>query len=352
MKYTRILPVLAIGLLVTSCNSAKKLYEAREYDQVIQKVAPDACSGRYRHAEVELLALSYHKANQRDHDKIQMLKASGSPEVWPEIYQRYCAMKGRNEALSCLAPVLKKEVNYVHLNLDEEIVAARNKAESFLVAKCNVLLDSHLAADAEEAENYINQLYRTNASNSHIQDFRFKALLHSSANVLVQYENRFKYEMPEEFERQVLNFDTDELAKNHSDYYLDKVRGVKYDLTVTVVLQDVAFSPERTDAVTFKETKDGKTAEVTDKTQTKKATIKGVVKYYDEHSGQLAFCTPFEVSTSFKNEFSTISGDREACSEETLMKLQRSALPFPSEDSMLGDVARKLNDMLAMELSK
>ena len=348
----KFIPILLLGLMAVSCNTTKKLYENQEYDQVIQKLVPEVSTNKYRQSDVEMLAASYHRANQADHEKIQALKASGKPEAWPEIYQRFCAMKGRNEALKGLPNAVKKGMDYGKLDLDEEIITSRNKAESFLVAKCSVLLDSRTKADAEEAEKYIIQLRKTNPENSHIQDFRLKALLHSSENVLIKFENDYKYLMPDGFEMEVKNFDVDEFAPSHANFYLSEHKNVHYDLVVTVVLEDVIAMPDRTDAVTFKETNGEKTVEVTDKSQSKSVAIKGHLKYYDVDLGRDRFAFPFEVTSSFKHDYSTIKGDREACSEETLRKINEKELPFPTEDSMLIDAAKQLNDLIAGELRK
>ena len=112
MKYLRLIPVLLLGAMLTACNTTKKLYEAQEYDQVIQRLAPDICHGDRDAKHINMVAASYHKANQADHERIQALKASGQPDVWPEIYQRYCSMKGRNEALKCFPTKVKKGMNY------------------------------------------------------------------------------------------------------------------------------------------------------------------------------------------------------------------------------------------------
>ena len=120
MKYLRLIPALLLGAALTACNTTKKLYEAQEYDQVIQRLAPDICDGDMNASRINMVAASYHKANQADHECIQALKATGQPDVWPEIYQRYCSMKGRNDALACFPTQVKNGMNYVKLDLDED----------------------------------------------------------------------------------------------------------------------------------------------------------------------------------------------------------------------------------------
>ena len=85
MKYLRLIPALLLGAMLTACNTLQKLYEAQEYDQVIQRLAPDICRGDQNAQDINLVAASYHKANQTDHERIQALKATGQPDAWPEI---------------------------------------------------------------------------------------------------------------------------------------------------------------------------------------------------------------------------------------------------------------------------
>ena len=67
MKYLRLIPALLLGALLASCTTTKKLYEAKEYDQVIQRLAPDICAGDMNAKRINMVAASYHKANQADH---------------------------------------------------------------------------------------------------------------------------------------------------------------------------------------------------------------------------------------------------------------------------------------------
>ena len=98
--------------------------------------------------------------------------------MWPEIYQRYCSMKGRNDALACFPKQVKKDINYVKLDLDDDMMAARNQAEAYLVAKANQLLSSGSKADAEEAGQYIIQLKRTNPENAQLLNLRKKRAMY------------------------------------------------------------------------------------------------------------------------------------------------------------------------------
>lgn len=357
MKYLRLIPVLLLGATLTACNTTKKLYEAQEYDQVIQRVAPDICDGDLNAKRINMVAASYHKANQADHERIQALKASGQPDVWPEIYQRYCSMKGRNEALACFPTHVKNGMNYVKLDLDDDMAVARNKAENFLVAKINQLLASGTKEDSKEATKYFGQLVRTNKDNPNISRYLLRTSLCFGDAVFLGFGNPSKYPLPQEFKTVALAFDEGELP-GYNEFHTERDRKLFYMYTVAAVVKEVKVSPVRLDEVTFKESNNGKSVDVTDHSQNKSVTVTGNIICFCSscsiHSDdeEPFFSVPFEVTSTFKNDYTTIKGDREACSAETLQRLNSKPVPVPTDESMLIDAAKKLNDLIAAELKK
>ena len=349
MKYLRLIPALLLGAMLTACNTTKKLYEAQEYDQVIQRVAPKICDGDMNAKDINYVAASYHKANQADHERIQALKATGQPDVWPEIFQRYCSMKGRNEALKCFPKEVKRDMNYVKLDLDEDMTVARNHAEAFLVAKANQLLGTGSKADAIEAEKYVEQLERANPQSSKLLDLRKKCALYTNEYVDFGY-----YGSLFSFREVVFGFDEGELPSQILNVRIvaDPRSGANRKAMVCVIEDNVTISPIRLDEVTFKETKGNQTVEVTDHTQTKSIKISGYLQYRTKNCGEVLGSVPFEVTSTFKNDYTTIKGDREACSAETLSRLNSQPVPVPTDESMLLDAAKQLNDLIATELKK
>ena len=347
MKYFRLIPALLLGVMLTACNTTKKLYEAQEYDQVIQRVAPEVCQGNMNAKDINYVAAAYHKANQADHERIQALKATGQPDVWPEIYQRYCSMKGRNDALRCFPKEVKRGMNYVKLDLDEDLMAARNKAESFLVAKAEQLIRSGSKAEVEEAGKYIDQLWYTNPDNANLPNLEKKQVLYLADKV--EFGLQSDDELPNGFEELVFNFDDNELPSGMAQVRVS--RNPKKP-SVYIVVDQVKVSPIRLDEVTFKETNAGKSVEVTDHSQNKNVAVSGSIYYYLESDRQPSHSVPFEVTSTFKNDYTTIKGDREACSAETLSRLNSKPVPVPTDESLLLDVAKKLNDLIAADLKK
>ncbi len=347
MKYFRLIPALLLGATLTACNTTKKLYEAQQYDQVIQRLAPDICDGDINAKRINIVAASYHKANQADHERIQALKATGQPDVWPEIYQRYCSMKGRNDALKCFPKEVKRGMNYVKLDIDDDMMAARNKAESFLVAKTEQLLKSGSKSDAEEAGKYIDQLRHTNRDNANLLNLEKKQILYLYDKVEFGFQS--DYELPNGFEELVFTFDANELPSGMAQVNVSRNPRNPF---AYVLVDQVKVSPNRLDEVTFKETNAEKSVEVTDHSQNKSVAVSGSIYYYLESDRQPSHSVPFEVTSTFKNDFTTIKGDREACSAETLSRLNSKPVPVPTDESLLLDAAKKLNDLIATELKK
>ena len=233
-------------------------------------------------------------------------------------------------------------MNYVKLDLDDDMTVARNHAEAFLVAKSNQLLSTGEKSDALEAENYIHQLARTNRENPQLMNLRKKQALCSADVVTISIPE--KKNLPEDVACAILDF-----AEGEVPYTLAHSKA--YSEMVVVNVGKLVISPVRLDEVTFEETQGGKTVSVTDHSQSKNATLIGNIEYSDADGKRIGM-VPFEVKSTFKNDYTTIKGDREACSAETLSRLDSHPVPAPTDESMLMDAARKLNDLIAAELRK
>lgn len=351
MKILRLIPVLLLGAMLTACNTTKKLFEAHEYDQVIQRLAPKICDGDKNAEHIDMLAASYHNANQADHERIQTLKNTGQPDVWPEIYQRFCNMRGRDDAVKCFPDEILDGKNLIKVAYENEMVAARNKAENYLVAKTNQLLGTNTKEDALEAKSCIEQLSNINKANSNLPLLWKRCQLRVADRLLVTVDNRTEIPLSRGFIDAVLRFDNGETLAN-VEGASGRPRLKKNDVEARIVVNDVQATPDRHDEVTFQETNAGKTVEVTDHTQNKVVVLMGTVQYFNAESEQAFATVPFEVKSAFRNSYTTIKGDREVCSAETLSRLDSRPLPFPTDESMLVDAAKRLNDIVANELKK
>ena len=274
-----ILPIalLACVLAATSCNTNKRLYKT---------------------------GVAYHQANQADHERIQALKASGSPDAWPEIFERYCSIKGRSDEMAQFPAEVRRSLNYTPLDLDDEITASRNKAESYLMAKASQVLNG-TTPDLDEADRLIRHLERVNHDNTQINDLKLKSLAK-------RYGDISRLMHIEVFERQI--------------------------------------GPNRDETVSFKETNNGTTAMVTDHQLSKTATLKGKVNFIDPKSKRMLLSLPYEVSSKFEHTYTTVDGPQSACSAQTLERLQQKPVPFPTDESLVNDARNQLVDLIYQKI--
>ena len=156
-----------------------------------------------------------------------------------------------------------------------------------------------------------------------------------------------RLDLPAGFQDVVFAFDENELPAEMAEVRV--VKNPRYPF-LNVVINEVTVTPIRLDEVTFKEESQGKTVAVTDHSQNKSAKVKGFIRY--RYEKEAIRDVPFEVTSNFKNDYTTIKGDREACSAETLQRLNSHPVPIPTDESLLLDAARKLNDVIAADLRK
>ena len=277
MKRSYLLITLLTCILATSCNTNKRLYK---------------------------IGMEYHQANQKDHERVQALKASGKPDIWPEVFERYCSIKGRSDEMAYFPDEVKKGINYIPIDVTDDLEGSRNKAEAYLSAKISQTLGSD-TADLDRVDKLIRDLERVNCENSNLGDYKLKSL-----------------------------------AKRYG--------GLDGLMHVEIFHQSVG--PNRDETVAFKETKDDLTATVTDHKLSKTATIDGKVFFIDPKSKRTLLIMPFKVSSNFEHSYSTIEGAQEACSEQTLERLNKKPVPFPTDESLLEDAEEKLIDLIFQKI--
>ncbi|MBO7083862.1 MAG: hypothetical protein J6W30_08455 [Bacteroidales bacterium] len=273
-----LLPIALLAcVLATSCNTNKRLYET---------------------------GMAFHQANQADHERIQALKSTGNPDIWPEVFERYCSIKGRSDEMSHFPPEVKKQINYRPINVDDELNGARNKAEAYLTAKISNTLDSE-TPDLDHVDKLIKDLERVNRDNTHITDLKLKSM-----------------------------------AKRFGG--LDKL------MHVEVLHHEVG--PNRDESVSFKETNGSLTATVTDHKLSKSATIDGKANFIDPRSKKMLLSLPFKMTSNFEHSYSTVEGPQEACSAQTLENLKQKPVPFPTDESLLQDARQKVVEMFYQKI--
>lgn len=313
-------------------------------DKTIDKLIPKAKKNKLNEKQLILLANSYHEANQIDHQRIMELKKSGQPDIWIEIYHRIDNINNRQNKITVLHDNVKNAMNFKLLDLDGEIRNAKEKAELYICAKSNHLLKNIDERGLEEAEYLVNELYKINPQSNNIDDLRLKLIVMPSKQILFRIATPTELYLPDNFAQLALDFDDNTIFGIPFDIVPQDNKD--YDLMIRVMIEKKSVSPECINTATFEEKSAGKVAKVTDKTMSKTASVFGQIEFVDVEKGRILLSTPFDISSTFVHQYAEIDGDKEACSSQTLKLLNYEVVDFPSDEALLKDVARKLNDII------
>ena len=335
--------ILCLGLFISYSTNAQDATTSN-LDKTIDKLIPKAKKNKLNEKQLTLLTNSYHEANVIDHRSIMRLKESGQPEIWIEIYHRLISINERQNKIIPLPEGVKTAMNFKTLSLNNEISTSKEKAELYICAKVNALLKNINENNIAEANELINQLNKINPQSENIGGLMLKSAILQSNHILFRVISPIESHFHQELSDIILDFDSNSIYGIPFDVSANK--NISYDLGIHITIDEKIISPERVDAVTFEESKDNIRAVVTDKTMTKSATLKGKIQIIDVKNAEILINTPYFITSTFRYQHAEVSGNTSACSEETLQLSNKQVIDFPSDESLLKDTSRKLNQLL------
>lgn len=336
--------ILLCLTIFISYNTVAQDINTSNLDKNIDKLIPKAKKNKLNEKQLIQLSQSYHQANEYNHKRIMELKSSGQPDIWIEIHHKINDINDRQNKIKALPDNVKTAINFKELSLDNEINNAREKAELYICAKVNSLFKDISKENINKANDLINQLYKINPQSKNIEDLILKSVILSSNNIIFRILTPTEMNLPQDLSKLILDFDTNNIHDIPFDVVQDK--NTEYDLMIRIMIDSKTISPERIECVTFEETNDNIKAIVTDKTMIKSATLKGKIQFIDVENDEILINTPYNITSTFRYQYAEVSGDKSACSEYTLHLLNNEVIDFPSDESLLKDASRELNQLL------
>jgi tetratricopeptide (TPR) repeat protein len=378
----RLIPILLMALLLLGCASPTKLVKNQQYDQAVEKLSKSLRTGTPKEKHINLLSQAYHAANQRDHDRIMLLRQSGQPDIWSDIYYSYLAMNRRQELIKGLPETVKQGISFRPIDYGADISESRNKASAYLYARAEQLLKSNDRADARKAYDLLMELTQINRNYRDIEMLLRQALLQGTNQVLLAFDNQTGLPLPEGFTDKLMAFNPAQLRDEFVQYDLYAVDGKTYDFTVWVTLKSIHVSPEQVESRSFTETKeikdgtkpkrdeegnivldeDGQVVEVANYTTVsaivnetllnKSALLEGSVDYMRNSDNSILFTIPISANNNFSYAFATVNGDLKAISKETMQLMQNMPIPFPPDGLMVLEAAKALNESALRSINR
>ena len=151
----KIIPIILIAFVISSCGSSKKYFQKGQYDMAIRKAVKKLRKNPTKEKEILVLEKAFNKANERDNERINFLKLEGSPDMWDEVYNRYSKMKTRQSLVKSVVPLeimsTGRIVNFKFVNYDEEVINAKKKAAEYFYSHAQKLLKKQGRDNAKKA---------------------------------------------------------------------------------------------------------------------------------------------------------------------------------------------------------
>jgi hypothetical protein len=382
MKNMRLLSISLLVLFMFACASPNRLVKNQEYDKAVEKLSKSLRTGNAKDKQVKLLSQAYHAANQRDHDRIMLLRQSGQPDIWSDIYFRYLAMNHRQDLIKGLPDKVKQGISFRPIDYGADIAESSNKASAFLYAKSELLLKSNDRADARKAYDLLMELSQINRNYRDTEMLMRQALLQGTNQVLLAFDNQTRMPLPEGFTDKLMAFNPADFRDEFVQYDLYAVDGKNYDFTVWITLKDIRVSPEQVESRSFTETReiedgtkpkrdeDGNivldeegnvvevpnyrtiSAVVHETLLNKSALLEGSVDYMRNYDNSIVFTIPISANNNFSYAFASVNGDLKAISRETRQMMQNKPIPFPPDGLMVLEAARALNESARRSLNR
>ncbi len=371
-----------VALLMAACASPSRMVKNQQYDNAIEKLSRNLRTGKIKDKDVKLLGQAFHTANQLDHDRIMLLRRSGQPDIWPEIYQRYAAMNHRQDLVKSLPEEVRQRINYRPIDYSTDMAEAINRASAYLYARAEQLLKSNDRNDARKAYFLLLELSQINRNYRDTDALIRQALMKGTNQVLLAFDNQTGMRLPEGFVDNVMLFNPADFKDEFISYDLFPVSGKQYDYTVYISLKNILISPERLESRSFTETaeiqdgtkpkrdengrivldNDGNVIEVpnyrtvsavvNETIMSKSATLEATIDYVQTGSSSVVYSIPVSANSNFTHAYATFNGDQNAISRETKRMVGNKPIPFPPDGNMLIEASRSLNQAVKRNLRR
>ena len=381
LTFMKKITTLFIFLVLVSCGvkQTTNLLASGEYDAAIDNAVNSLRQNKDKKGKqdyIYLLEEAFAKAKDRDLRQINLLVKDANPQKLEKIYDTYILLHNRQEQIRPLLPLhLMKENRNAKFEFDDysdQIVSSKNALAKYLYDNAKALLltkDKMTVRRAYDDLVYLEQLSPNFKDTKKLID---EAYAKGTDYVSVSMKNDTKMVIPQDLQRDLLDFSTYGLNDKWTVYHSNKQKNVAYDYGIAVNFKDILISPEQVKEKQFtkeKQIKDGlknlldargnvvkdslgniikvdkfKTVKVDiyEFRQFKSVLVTAKVDYVDLKTNQLLETFPLSSEFIFENIYSNYRGDKRAADESYYTYFGRKAVPFPSNEQMVFDSGEDL----------
>jgi hypothetical protein len=369
MAMKKLFTLLLLALIISSCASTKKMMVKENYDGIIDKSIKSLIKHPDNEEDAIQLDKAYNLANDRDYSRAKYLRQEGNPNNYDEMFALFESLKNRQDKVKKVLPLTigGNSVNYPYVDYDAQIIEAKKKAADYYwgngqkLMKLNTKEGYRQACnELTRAQNYSGGIFPN--ADKMIEEARFKGI----SRAIVDVENRTQFRLPDDFEKQVLSFNTDGLNSEWVQYHFAAMdEQTQYDYVIKVVLQSINISPDiknDKDQMIKKDVYDGfnyaldakgnvmkdtagndikipkyktLTCTLIESVQEKATNIRGEIEFIVLNPDQLLKKEPVGAETRFEFKSARAVGDIGALSTEQAQECQVKPVPFPNDFEMI-----------------
>ncbi|NUM49699.1 MAG: hypothetical protein HUU48_01165 [Flavobacteriales bacterium] len=369
----KLITLLLVTVLLSSCTSSKKMLMKGRYDAAMQKSARKIKKKPTKIKEIDVFYEAYTTANKQSRERVEFLRKEGNPANNNEIYNQLSMIKSRQELAKSLPAI---GINFQFEDIDNELIESKNKAAEYSYARGEQLLQKGDRMNAREAYGEFIKVKGLISNYKDVDEKIKHAQWLGTSNALFMMRNNSGAILPPGFWEEMKKITIKELNTQWINY--DNVQDTSkyYDYYIILNIKIIDVGPELVKENTFTESKqvqdgfeyvlDGKgnvkkdslgndikkpkyktiTCTVLEVAQKKAAKVAGTLDYISNSDNQLIKSENVMSDTFFDNVVSKIvAGDAAALKPETAKRLGGQPMPFPPDPDMILRSATTVKDI-------
>lgn len=382
----KIVYLLTLALLLSSCSSSKRLMEKGYYDAAINKSVKELRQNPNSAKQADVLDRCYRIANERDNERIKFLKRENNPNSWDEVFMLYSNLQNRQSLVRTVLPlnIDGRTIDYPYVDYDAEIIASKNKAADYFYQNAQQLMKFGTKEGYRQAYDELMKASKYTGGqyldiDKMIQETRFKGL----SRALVLVNNTSHINLDPLFMEDLLEINSDYLESPWVEYHFkDLDDQANYDYTIYVNLESIFVSPDdvkESDKMYKKDVQDGfdyvKDAKgnvmkdtagndikvpkyknlsctVIETQQNKTVRIEGNVEFMSNNPRKLLKKEPIGAENVFDHHSARAVGDIEALDDQSKELVKSEYIPFPTDMQMIFNTAQTLKPAIQDALYK
>jgi hypothetical protein len=372
--YRYLLLLLSLGFFL-SCASSKGLLRKGQYDAAITVAVKKLIKNPNNEKEIYNLSEALRISNDDDNQRIDFLKKSGRPDIWDEVFQRYNALKKRQQSVKRLPVSVLNRISFKEVDYDLEIIESQKRAASYFYARGEELLKKGDKMSARQAFEHFQKVKGYFSAYQDV-DKRIEEARYMGTNFIIyQYVNESGMIIPEDFVKELERISLSDLNRQWLEYHTSQIQNLQYDYEINLKLKIIDVSPEQVKEKAYFETKEIQDgwiyaldqkgnvvkdslgndvkrpnmklikAEIKETTLHKRALVSGILEFKNLRTGQIIKTDPVTSESVFEHQFCTATGDMAAITPETKKKLGNKPMPFPSNAEMILRTNQTLKNM-------